>query len=429
MSLQRRMNVERWIDEAGAAFDAQVYDVASRAIAKALELDPGHLPARLLQARIELARNRPHLALHTLDMQQLHAHGETTPDAQWLYAVALARSRRFKDAVERLEILQENQPSDARIARLLAQLYRRMGQTGDAVRQLRLVRMLCPEDAASARLLARLVEHDQPSDAADLLGETPANQPASDDAREARQWERAKLCRQSGRLCDAEESIRNLLDQQPREQALWLEAAQIADEQGASALALHRASHAKTQGGEASSAALAVQAKVLMHNGRFGMAGRCWWQLTRHQPQDAAAWAGLLVCALQVHRPKLVDHARKHLRIHASKQQRRQLVATLWSVACAGRVMAQLRGEPDVQPVPQASVLDCLLASAQRTFAEHCEHWPRRADTHYHLAVCSKAMGEKAMAVDAVADALRVNPTYTSAQRLATDLGLTVAAA
>ena len=415
--LNHQTRAQHHLDRAVAALEAELPDQALTELEACLKVDPGNLAARLAQARAALAVNRPRQALSALDCADLyHPDRRDTPELNLLRAQTLTRCHLDEMACGPLNQLVEQFPDDLRPRRMLAELHLRRGQLDEAINQLRHVVRLAPSDDGNRRTLAELLQRRDPEAAVDLLFEVDLTE--SDPVT---QLLAARLCQGVDRLRDAHDLYDHLLRTRPDDVTVWLEAGKLADAVGDDALARRRLERAAvlTHGSQAE----VRQALALahMHAGRNAAAGRCWWQLTREMEQPLQAWAGLLVCALACDRPKLALHADQALDGYPPTE-RRAALARLWPHAAGGTVISQTLYEAAPQPAEPDSPLEDLLTQAVDTLALHVEAFPARADSHYHLAQCSNALGQTRRADQATQTALKLNPDYRSAHDLASQL-------
>jgi tetratricopeptide (TPR) repeat protein len=402
------------LDLAHAAYHARQYDQALGHIRRAVELDPDNVNARVLQARVYLKQNRPNLA-----MSALNAHDQAAPDmadapeVAMLRAEALAGSGFDRIARGQLQKLASQLPDDVRPYRMLSGMYLKLSRFNDAIGSLRDVVRLSPSDQASSRLLSELLQERDPQEGLDLLlaGRAETHEPGV-LLRAARQ------CRELDRLRDADELYGSLLGIRPDDAGILLEAGRLADEMGEDATAVGRLKKAVALGGEQAVEALGALARVHTHAGRFALAALTYWKSARRSPRDADPWAGLFVNARACGRRRLADRALTQLNRYTGSRQRRKLLAEHWQHAAAPLALeAGLRGAPADHPGQTA--LQTLLKSAAHTLAGVTSDYPRRADAHYHLAVCHHLLDDPSQAMACTDEALAVNPRYAAAQRLA----------
>lgn len=404
--------VEHHLDLALSSLEAGLLAEAQTQIEASLRLDPGHLTARLVQARIHLAAARPVEALAAVEAMNLyHPAGAKSPQAGMLRAQALLHARMDAIARTQLQQLTTDFPDDVRPHRLLAQLNLREERWDDAVQCLRHVVRLAPSDDASRRLLAQLIADSQPDASAKLLED-------AGESSSATRLRLAELYRMTDRHRDAQSLYDQLLEQYPHDPSVWLSAGRLADGDGAVDLARRRLERAATLQGRGNSSAMSALALMHMHAGRFEAAGRCWFRVTRRTRDDMRAWAGLLVCAVMCGRIRLAQRAARPLEVQSSKSERRLLLADLWQRAAGGRVIAQHTAADEEVPAGHANSLDRLLRRAAEVFERQIHSFPRRADAHYHLAASREAIGQIDAAKNAVQDALDINPAYRAAANL-----------
>jgi len=417
-NLDNQTQAQHHLDRALAALDANLPERADTHIDQCLQLDPGNLLARVAQARVALANNRPQQALTALDGADLYdSGGRDCPDIAMLRAQTLIRCN--LDDMARAELLRltEQLPDDVRPHRMLAELFICGEMLDDAIEQMRHVVRLEPTNSVARRTLAELLQERDPEASSYLLlhDDAAASNPVA-------QLLAARLCRKAGRLRDAQELYDVLLEDRPDDPTVWIDAGELADAMGADTLAIARLERAVELASSDRSTAIASLARAHMHAGRLATAGRCWWRSARYRQDNVHAWAGLLVCSLACGKSTLAGRARKTLDLHWSKTEHRAAIADIWPDACCGVVVRQ-NICTDATPTPQiASPLNDLLAGAAEAFERYGNEQPARADTCYHLALCRDALGQKDDATRAVQAAIRINPSYAAAQDLAEQL-------
>lgn len=416
MTLQPQINLQKWLDQAESSLETGMLTQASHAIRQALSLAPQSDIARLLQARIELAFNRPEAALTALDAHDLnHPAHRDKPELTLLRAQALCRAGHTQLAQELLSKMTASFPDDVRPHKLIASVYLMLEQPGKAQYHLQEVLRLSPSDEISRRTFAELLAAESPQDSAAMFETmlTAATAPELVSLRMAR------LYHQVGRDRDAEEIYRQLLACQPDDASLWLEAAQLADEMGATDLATHRLKRAGELMGHDARPVLAARAMTLMRSGHLASAGRLWWRLQRQCKSDLESAGGLLVCALALGRGRIVRAVHRELAIHASRLERRKTVMRLWTQAAGGMVIARALNHPlRTTHIEQGALLSPLLKRSIAKLADHAEQHSNRADAQYHLAVCQNASGDAVSAGKSVIKALDINPRYIAAAQL-----------
>lgn len=410
---QQQQAMDR-LDLAKAACHAKHFDQALSHIRRAVELDPDNVNARVLQARVYLKQNRPNLA-----MSALNAHDQAAPDLAdapevvMLRAEALAGSGFDRIARGQLQKLAAQLPDDVRPYRMLSGMYLKLSQFNDAIGALREVVRLSPSDQASSRLLSELLQERDPQEALDrlLAGQADTHEPGV-LLRAARQ------CRELDRLRDADELYESLLSIRPDDSGVLLEAGRLADEMGEDVTAVERLKKAVAFGGEQTAEALGALARVHTHAGRFALAAIVYWKSARRSPHDADPWAGLFVNARACGRRRLAERALTELNRYTGSHQRRKLLAEHWQHAAAPLALESgLRDSPPDHP--GQTTLQTLLKSAADTLAGVTSDYPRRADAHYHLAVCHHLLDDPTLAMTHTDEALAVNSKYAAALRLA----------
>lgn len=418
MNLTVHQQAADHLAHATLALQAGAIDEAHARISECLKLEPGNLNARVIEARVALARNQPRQAVQALDS---HGYYDTdidpSPEVTLLRIEAMARCGLEKIAAVLAGRFARQFPDDPRAHRTLADLHLRAGQSADAMVHLRRLVELSPSDRAATALLAKLLEADQPDAALAVLG-------AGDelDRDPAAMLRAARLLKSVDRLRDADEMYERVLTHEPHDANVWLEAGALAASVGAMPLAERRIREALRLGVRDRARAWSELAQICLRAGRPARAGRCWFNASRCDGDATAAWAGILVCAMLTNRPRLRERADRYLTLHASQQERRQLLASLWPNAAAGRVVAGTRLKHDLATRRQATPLQSLLSRSAATLRDQVEQHPRRADAHYHLAVCLDAMGQTEDAAVEVEEALQINPRYETARRFAEGL-------
>ncbi|MEM6854457.1 MAG: tetratricopeptide repeat protein, partial [Planctomycetota bacterium] len=411
----------RALDHAQLALAGNLLGVALEYVRTALQLDPDHAEARVLEARIRLRRHEPRLALTALDNRDHVATPDPDPqspgrpDVMMLRATALAAQGKIDLAVTIMESLAQEFPDDTGVLRALAGMQVNDGRGEDAAETLGRVLKLEPQDRAAARLRSDLLAETDPVAALEALGPIDANN----------RGRAARLCGQNDRLAEAEMHYAELvatLDAEGATRAdLRREAADIAERMGENHKALDRLS-AVTDTTELddhdAAEAWRRTGRLHLNAGRWGESARAYRNAARRQPDDAEAWAGLVTCAHLASRKRMMSRADRKLRAMTSREERRNLLARLYPHAV---------GAPN-QIVPEAALahspLQRMLAEASVVMHKTAEKYPGRADVHFHRAVCDLGRGEAADAGDALEAALDINPNYAAAQSLADDLGV-----
>lgn len=403
------------LDQAAAALDAGLHAEAATQIASILAHEPASLEARLLEARLNLQLSRPLRTLSSLDALDLyHPHRADAPHTRFLRAQALCLAGEDAIAARVLADLIRDCPDDVRPHRLLAQTHVRLGQPEQAAACLRRVLELEPSDDASRWMLARLVWDEHPEQAIRVL--LNASSAAED---RAVRMKLAQLYRQSDRLREADEALATMLADEPEDAALWAVAGQVADAMGADTVARRRLERATTLCGGMWGWINEALAQAHMHAGRLKDACVAWRKAASRERDSLEAWAGLSVCALACDRPDLARRARDRMEGLGDRGARSRAMFRQWSQLSAGRCIAAMReGRMRYEP-PTASPLQRLLAHTARTLETHRSQHPRRADTHYHLAMCMDGLGDGEAARTSVRQALAINPRYEAARLLA----------
>lgn len=404
------------IAQAHSALRARLPRLAQQHLRAALASDPSSREARLLMARVCLALDDPKSAMDSLNALDLYdPEHRDEPERRFARIEALARLSMDDVAITELRRVAGEYPDDPRPRRLLAVVQERLGQIGEAVRSLREAVRLEPTDNALRVTLAKLAEYHAPDTAIDALA------PAAQDTG-SRHW-LARLLRRVGRLRESVEMYDALCATAEGDQTLLHEAGVVHAEQGDTRGAVARLTAVIEASGGKDTAAMMALARVQMHAGQFPAAGRLWWRVARITPECNEAWAGLAACAMAVERWSLALRAMRPLSIHACRAERQKLLAGAWIDAAAGIAVRKAiqRMEPK-ETLHHTSQLDRMLAMASTTLEEHLAQFPRRADMHYHLAVCRSAVGDTTTAEKALCDALLINPRYDAAKRLSEDL-------
>lgn len=418
MSLEQEAQARWHLDRAQSAMDADMLDEALTQVTQCLELDPCSPVGRTLDARIRLRQNHPAEALEALQAHDEHHPAlRNTPAVAIPRAKALIRCGRDEQALGVLEDLLRSHPDIVAAHRMVIAICLKRGLTTRAVTHLEELLSLQPGDQRSLRMLAQVLAETSPDAGLRVFaGRQPGGQP---DA--AMQLQLARLYRQAGRERDAEELYRQLLPEHPCDQSLWIEAGELADAMGADELAVKRLTAAWRMGPDRR--ALRLLAVVHMRAGRFANAGRCWWRLARWDDKDVEAWAGLAVCAALGLRKRASERASLIVRALADRAERRELLAGLWVHAEMGVAILDARGAGAASDSAESSVVAEALGQSAEALRQHAAKHPRRADTHFHLAVCEQALGNAEAAKASIEAALRINPRYAAAQQLAESLG------
>ncbi len=396
------------LDEARQALQQQQPQAALSLVRTILQRDPGDVRARLIEARAQLALHRPQATLAALDAVDLHhEQAQGRPDVAMLRLQALAAAGEYALALRLADDLIRRFPDDPRPHRAAADMALQLNQPDRAAQALRTVVRLCPTDSAARRTLASLVEMADPDEAIALLMH-------ADDSPD--QTHVARLMVRAGRWRDGQELYRQLLRMHASDPALRDDAGRLADAMGDDALATRLLENPE------------ARARAHMHAGRLAAAGRAWWRAIRHGHGGVRAWTGLLLCAIETGHDRAASQARRHLDLHASRQERQQSIAELWPHAACGLAVNRATRRLHDAEAPSPSPLQTLLRQATATLQRQVKRYPRRADAHYHLASCRAALGQHREADAAVSEALRLNPSYAAASGLAMRLGRRIAA-
>ena len=406
------------MDQALLAMRAGLPEKALSHLKQVMAIKPDCSDARLLEAQAHLATAAPTAALKSLDAHDLyHPDLSEGPVLAMTRAQALASAGHSELAMKLLAKLCERYPDDERPHRALAGLAMAIGRSELATEQLKHVLRLAPSDDASRRALAALLEQAQPQDAVALLTSDTKNA-----ANPAQLLAVARLLVRSERLGQAEEIYAWLLKKCPDQVELWIEAGELAQLQGDVNLAGKRLEHARAiGGGDAASAALAT---LQMRRGDFDHAAALWWSIASTDPRQTRALAGVVVSALAADRPEAAGRAKALLeRREPEIVRRRALLADLWRHAAVGQAINLATRKPDAaEHAPSDSPLKLMIERAAQTLANHAQRTPGRADTHYHLAVCQRSLGDETTAKAQADIATTINPNYAAAIRLAKQL-------
>ncbi|MCE9589870.1 MAG: tetratricopeptide repeat protein [Planctomycetes bacterium] len=409
--------------QAKTAFEAGMPREALDRLRVALAADPSSREGRLLLARVHLSMDDPRAAMRSLDALDLYdPTRRDEPERRFLRLEALARAGMDDIVVPALRSAAEDFPDDPRPHRLLAQVQQRLGKVADAVVTLRRVLKLEPSDRALRVTLANLEEANDPNAAIDAL------KPAAQD-QGSRRW-LARLYYRVNRLREATDLYDALTGPEMEDPSLWREAGRVYADQGDILAATARLTRAIDSSRGTDTESMTELARLCMQGGDFTTAGRWWWRLTRRDAKADAAWAGLAVCALAMGRWTLALRALRPLSIQTSRSERQILLAKAWINASSGVAIrrAAQRTEPTLT-VHHQGHLDRLLAASAGVFERHLAQFPERADSHYHLAVCRKTLGDDAAAELQLCDALVINPRYEAAKRLSHQINATRRAA
>ncbi len=133
--------------------------------------------------------------------------------------------------------------------------------------------------------------------------------------------------------------------------------------------------------------------------------------------QAPMAIALLSVAATLLGRPMLAERCRARLGVRDQS-----LLARAWRRGLMAEIIAAQSSCERAGADPTQSVLEPLLSRAADVLGEVVEHSPRFADVHFHRGNCLSALGREREAVEAVHEALSINPNYADARRLATTL-------
>lgn len=426
----QRESIHEALDHAQLALAGNLLEAALEHTRAALELDPDHVEARLLEARIRLRRHEPRLALSALDSRDRTARsdspdptkpGPSRPDVTMLRATALAAAGKVDLAATIMESLANEFPDDTGVLRALAGMQIHDGRPRDAAQTLEQVLKIEPTDRAASRLRADLIADRDPAAALEALGQIDGT-----NRRRA-----ARFARQSQRFAEAESHYAQLLSIFDEEGAsqwpMRREAADVAEVMGENQKALDRLS--RVSGCEGLTDQEVVESlnrsgRLHLNAGRWGESAKAYRQATRRLPVSAEAWAGLVTVAHMAGRKRLMNRADRTLRGLTTREERRNLLARLYPHAIGAPAPAATGDEKQELKAAADSPLQRMLADASVVMAKSAEKFPHRADVHFHRAMCNAARGETRSAGDSLEIALQINPRYTAAQTLADRLGV-----
>ena len=399
------------------ALEAGQHEVARTHLSRSLELRPEDAEARLVQARFEVQNNRPTQALSALDARDLyHPDRRSDPAAAFCRAQVLVRCGQQDVAIELLEQLVGEYECDPRPRQMLAAVCMQQGRREDATGHLEVALRLDPDNAAVRDALVEILADRDPQRAVKvLLGDRRDRQVPSTMLRAAR------LCHSAGRLRDAEEQYRALLDLVDEDAAVWFEAGRVARDLGDLPLAAERLERAVTLTNGRDVEALVELARAQMLDARFTQARQTWRRVRRPRPNDPRPWAAAAVLAAVADEARLAHRATRGLADRADEALRRQLVAEFSALVDGAAHIAEIDAVTDGAPsrsAPQEVSLEALLDHAVNVLRKHEQAHPHRADTHYHLGVCLHRLGQTTESEASVRQALQINPRYADAKRL-----------
>ena len=399
---------------------------AGQLCADVLRHRPDCQAALVMRTEAALLVNDPHQALRCLDAADLYDQQQDAPvDAAQanhrllLRCEVLVRLERHEQAIATLERLLQHDPAHREGRLRLAVLLIDRTDHRAALPHLQALREQIPDDPqlhwligqtyeATGRNEAALAAYEQTSD---LLRLTDA----ACDIDEADLLLRiARLQHKVGRLADAAASYEQLVSLRTDDAVIIHEAIDLAVETGDEARATQYMRLAEAADEDATSRH--AVAEQHMRCGRFDRAARCWWRLYRHGQHDAVAMSGLIVCALIHRRFRFAQRLTDELTHLTNPPQRRRLMARMWQLAQPGRLLHDML-DPDTAEHSR-SVLSSLLQQAAATLTRQLADHDRRADLHYHLAICHDALEQPDAAADRLDRALHVNGGYLDAARL-----------
>lgn len=461
MSLHKRDMLQRLLDRARRAQDTGDLDKAFQIVHHALGENPGDQRVRLLHAELLLDANQPREALGTLNASLWYRHQEresqaetgkvdATPrspeDIQTLLLLAETHCRlnRREDACKALMQVLEADAKNTLALRRLAGIHIDTDQHAQAVEYLNRLIEIDPRDRRALSMLAEASEALGKNDQAMRLyqrlqcivpsGEDDSG-PAAAEPRQAstRPSERstapvdpaafrlriARLKKRAMRYVEAAEEFGDLLREEPGDAELALEASSLDMEMGDDAAVIGKLEVARQANPEKTDPQVLL-AEQHMRMGRFGPAGRIWFNLWRHDSRDAHAVAGLIVCAISQQRYPLAGRFLRLLAGLRGSGPRREILTGMWMLATPGLMLEDLLNQSD--PSPGKELLPVLLAESSQTLQEQLGNTPGMADLQYHLAVCRKALGENELAAEALDQALGLNGRYLAAVRLRMEL-------
>ncbi len=413
-SIQHQQQAMDRLDLAKSAYDAKQFDRALGHIRRAVELDPQNTAARVLQARIYLKQNKPNLAMSALRAhEKLAPQMKDTPEVAMLRAEALSASGFDRIAQKQLRKLASQLPDDVRPYRMLSGLHVKLKEFNEAIDSLKDVVRLTPSDRAAERMLSEMLQERDPQDGIEMMldSKTTADEPGL-------LLRAAQQCIEVDRLRDADELYRKILNHQPDDAGVLLDAGHLADELGEDELAVERLSKAISLPGEHVVEAYEALARVHAHAGRYEQAIWFAWKATRLDSRNMSPWAGLVVYAQANGRVRLAERAVRHLQRYTGSRQRQQMLAKAWQDVAGPLAIEE--GLSEIPPThPGQSTLQTLLKRSAHTLTGVISQYPQRADAQYHLAVCHHLLDDPSEANLFTDQALAINPKYDAALRLA----------
>ena len=200
MNLDRDIQARDLGNRAVLALEAGLFEDAFELITRSVHLNPQNAATRLVQAKVELALQRPAGALVALDFHDLYApHQRDLPQVACIRAHAMMQNKKTFKAQQILQQTVKDYPESAMTHRLLAQLLLTTHQKIDAIRHLTEAVKLQPDDVISTRTLATLLEETNPRQSLELM------QSLSDEARTPDEMlYQARLHKKLEQLCEAE---------------------------------------------------------------------------------------------------------------------------------------------------------------------------------------------------------------------------------
>lgn len=133
--------------------------------------------------------------------------------------------------------------------------------------------------------------------------------------------------------------------------------------------------------------------------------------------QAPMALALLSVAAALLGRRMLAERCRARLGVRDQS-----LLARAWRRGLMAQIISAQTSCERAGADPTQSVLEPLLRHATNVLGEVLEQSPHFADVHFHRGNCLSALGREREAAEEVNEALRINPNYADARRLAATL-------
>lgn len=408
---------QRW-HRAAILLQAGLPEAALRECQAANAQDPSNNQIALLEARIHVARNHGKAALRAIS--NMTEDAREWPDTQMVQATAFLQVGDVESARKLGDALGEMAPADPRPQQIRAAAAM-LNNDADTLKQtLTNLHAIEPSRTETLRTLA-YVSGETPNAYVDrFIDGSSVNTMSS-----AEVFAHARWLRHIGRHAEAQVCMQRLINERGDDPQVLFEAGLLTLETGGEdgIALLHRAARRMNFASPVMVLALGEA------NARFGHAieaAKAFWRLSRLENDSADAWAGLAVAASAAGKFSLARRASSRLHFVAHRRDAQQKLARYRSLFDAAD-MFEAADQTIEERTHSATLMNLLYESIDR-LSGHCRSYHNRADTHYHLAICRREVGDMLEAEAHLRAAVKINPRYDAAKRLARGMKLPIAA-